>query len=209
MLRSLQTLSLPLWRNPTNLLLRSFSSKKKLRKWKRANADYLTDKRAKRKSLLKSTPFPTVINAADRDELRLEIEEKDRAWAEEMNARVEKQPKNPLRYDMTGIEMSDRVRKLFDLRLGSRREVVKLQLQKGVALFQKREGDTGSSATQVVALTTRIQQIQTHMRTHRKDNNTKRGVTALFNRRRKILQYLERKDFDRYREVVKTLGLTN
>ena len=105
-----------------------------------------------------------------------------------------------------------------------------LQLQKGVALFQKREGDTGSSATQgtctfvfktvecsngfsfwvvVVALTTRIQQIQTHMRTHRKDNNTKRGVTALFNRRRKILQYLERKDFDRYREVVKTLGLTN
>jgi len=171
--------------------------------------DYLTDKRAKRKSLLKSIPFPTVINAADRDELRLEIEEKDRAWAEEMNARVEKQPKNPLRYDMTGIEMSDRVRKLFDLRLGSRREVVKLQLQKGVALFQKREGDTGSSATQVVALTTRIQQIQTHMRTHRKDNNTKRGVTALFNRRRKILQYLERKDFDRYREVVKTLGLTN
>lgn len=84
---------------------------------------------------------------------------------------------------------------------------MKLQLEKGVALFQRRKGDTGSSAVQVIALTTRIQQVQMHMRTHRKDNNTKRGLTALFNRRRKILQYLERKDFDTYRKVVKTLGL--
>ena len=74
-------------------------------------------------------------------------------------------------------------------------------------LFQLREGDTGSSAVQVVALTTRIQQLQTHMAKHQKDNSTKRGLQALFVRRRKVLDYMERKDFESYRKVVKSLGL--
>ena len=74
-------------------------------------------------------------------------------------------------------------------------------------LFQLREGDTGSSAVQVVALTTRIQQLQTHMAKHHKDKSTKRGLDALFVRRRKILDYMERKSFESYRKVVKSLGL--
>ena len=59
----------------------------------------------------------------------------------------------------------------------------------------------------VVALTTRIQQIQTHLRNHKKDVHCKRGLTALYVRRRKLLDYMERKEFDSYRKIVKTLGL--
>lgn len=65
----------------------------------------------------------------------------------------------------------------------------------------------GSSAVQVVALTTRIQQLQTHMARHKKDKSSKRGLDALYVRRRKVLDYMERKDFDSYRKVVKSLGL--
>ena len=59
----------------------------------------------------------------------------------------------------------------------------------------------------VIALTTRIQQLQTHMAKHRKDKHSKRGMDALYVRRRKLLDYMERKDYDSYRRVVKTLGL--
>jgi small subunit ribosomal protein S15 len=74
-------------------------------------------------------------------------------------------------------------------------------------LFQLREGDTGSSAVQVVALTTRIQQMQTHLGRHKKDYSGKRGLDAMYVRRRKVLDYMERKDFESYRKVVKSLGL--
>jgi len=99
------------------------------------------------------------------------------------------------------------VKKLFDLTLGNQREIVKVQKQRGMELFQLREGDTGSSAVQVVALTTRIQQMQAHMKTHRKDFSGRRGLDRMYVRRRKLLDYMERKDFDSYRRVVKTLGL--
>jgi small subunit ribosomal protein S15 len=59
----------------------------------------------------------------------------------------------------------------------------------------------------VIALTTRIQQLQTHLRAHKKDKASKRGLGSLFVRRRKLLDYMERDDFDSYRRVVKTLGL--
>lgn len=61
--------------------------------------------------------------------------------------------------------------------------------------------------TSVIALTTRIQQLQTHMANHKKDKHSKRGMDALYVRRRKLLDYMERKDYDSYRRVVKTLGL--
>jgi small subunit ribosomal protein S15 len=59
----------------------------------------------------------------------------------------------------------------------------------------------------VIALTTRIQQLQTHMVQHKKDKHSKRGLDALYVRRRKLLDYMERTAFDSYRKVVKTLGL--
>jgi small subunit ribosomal protein S15 len=109
--------------------------------------------------------------------------------------------------DNDGIQMSDRVRKMLELNNGSQSEVIKAQKHQAMELFALREGDTGSSAVQVIALTTRIQQIQTHLAKHRKDVHSKRGLDALYTRRRKLLQYMERKEFDEYRKVVKTLGL--
>ena len=152
----------------------------------------------------------TVVNAVDRQAQREAAAEKDAQVSAELQERMERQKNQPpvLRYHMTGLQMSDRVRRLFDLANGNQREVVQAQKQQGMELFQLREGDTGSTPVQIIALTTRIQQLQTHMAKHKKDKHSKRGMDALFVRRRKLLNYLERKDFDAYRKVVKTLGLT-
>lgn len=156
------------------------------------------------------TPIQPVVNAVDRRAQRAAVEARDAAVAAELQERLSQQKGQPsvLRYHMTGLTMSDRVRRLFDLANGSQREVVQAQKRQGMDLFRLRPGDTGSTPVQIIALTTRIQQLQTHMAKHKKDKHSKRGMDALFVRRRKLLDYLERKDFDAYRKVVKTLGLT-
>lgn len=147
-----------------------------------------------------------VVNALSKESRIAESQKFDEKAAAELNAKLQQQ-QPVLRFHMTGLRMSDRVRKLFDLHNGSQQEVVKAQKQRAMELFQLRPGDTGSSAVQVIALTTRIQQLRTHMSKHRKDVHSKRGLDALYVRRRKLLDYMERKDFDSYRRVVKTLGL--
>lgn len=152
----------------------------------------------------KNTP---VINSIPRQErLAIAQAEEERA-ATELNDKLEMHQEPLFRFHFDGLKMSDRVRKLFDLSNGNQKEVVAAQKQRGMELFQIREGDTGSSAVQIIALTTRIQQLQTHFRKHKKDKHSKRGMDALYVRRRKLLDYLERKDFETYRKVVKTLGL--
>jgi len=150
-----------------------------------------------------------VVNAMTRQERDDESKRFDAAAAEEMKAKIKNQndTKETVRFQFDGLAMSDRVRRVFDLKNGSQREVVTSQKRRGMELFQLREGDTGSSAVQVVALTTRIQQLQTHMAKHHKDKSTKRGLDTIYVRRRKVLDYLERKDFESYRKVVKSLGL--
>ncbi len=103
--------------------------------------------------------------------------------------------------------MSPKVKKMFHLVNASTSELAKVQKAKAMELFQIRPGDTGSSAVQIVALSNRIQQVQKHVSTHRKDHSGKRGLNALYVKRRKMLDYLERKDFDTYRTVVNALGL--
>lgn len=157
--------------------------------------------------------FPTdtpVVNAIPPAERRAAVQAQDQAASEDLKARLaaqKEQQKDTLRFHMTGLRMSDRVRKLLDLHNGNQRQVVQAQKHRGMELFQLREGDTGSSAVQVIALTSRIQQMQTHMARHKKDKHSKRGMDALYVRRRKLLDYMERKDFEAYRRVVKTLGL--
>jgi len=115
----------------------------------------------------------------------------------------------PLRYNFTALqdEMSPSLRKLFDLTNGSSNELAKAQKARAMELFETTPGDTGSSAVQIMALTSRIQQMQKHIGTHRKEFSGKRGLDAMYVRRRKLLDYLERKDFDTYSTVVKALGL--
>ena len=154
----------------------------------------------------KDTP---VKNAVTSQERSVEIKEHDAKVTVELQNRLQLANQTPLlRHHMSGVQMSDRVRKLFDIHNGNQQEVVQAQKQKGMELFQLRPGDTGSSAVQVIALTTRIQQLQTHMATHKKDKHSKKGMDALYIRRRKTLDYMERKDFESYRRVVKTLGLS-
>lgn len=121
----------------------------------------------------------------------------------------EQKKTTPLRHEMSSLEgeMSPKVKQLFQLSNGSAYERAKAQKEHAIKLFQLRDGDTGSSAVQIVALTSRIQQVQNHVRVHKKDHSGKRGLTALYVRRRKMLDYLERTDFDTYRVVVKALGL--
>jgi small subunit ribosomal protein S15 len=115
----------------------------------------------------------------------------------------------PLRYNFTNLqdEMSPKLRKLFDLTNGSSNELAKAQKSRAMELFEMRPGDTGSSAVQIMALTSRIQQMQQHVAVHKKEFSGKRGLDAMYVRRRKLLDYLETKDFDTYSTVVKALGL--
>ncbi len=73
--------------------------------------------------------------------------------------------------------------------------------------FRINEKDTGSAEVQIAILTERIKNLSEHFKIHKKDNHSKRGFMALINRRKRLLNYLKRKDFDKYQEVIKKLGL--
>ena len=73
--------------------------------------------------------------------------------------------------------------------------------------YQAREGDTGSTEVQVALLTERINQLTSHMATHRHDYHTQRGLLKLVGQRRRLLAYLSREDMGRYNKLIKRLGL--
>lgn len=73
--------------------------------------------------------------------------------------------------------------------------------------FQVKDGDTGSSVVQIALLTTRINQLQEHLKDHKHDNSSRRGLLKLVGQRRHHQEYLKRKDPDRYQSVIKELGL--
>jgi small subunit ribosomal protein S15 len=67
--------------------------------------------------------------------------------------------------------------------------------------------DTGSPEVQVAILTTRINQLTDHFKTHHKDNHSRRGLLMMVNKRRSLLDYLKKKDADRYAALIAKLGL--
>ncbi len=73
--------------------------------------------------------------------------------------------------------------------------------------YQINEKDTGSSEVQVAILTSRIVQLTEHLRTHRKDYHSRRGLIAMTSRRRKLLDYMKRKDLNRYNELIQRLKI--
>ncbi len=79
--------------------------------------------------------------------------------------------------------------------------------QKIIKDFQTKEGDTGSSDVQIALLTVRINQLQEHLKTHKSDNSSRRGLLKLVGQRRHHQEYLKRKDPARYQAVVERLGL--
>ncbi|MDX6648419.1 MAG: small subunit ribosomal protein [Solirubrobacteraceae bacterium] len=79
--------------------------------------------------------------------------------------------------------------------------------QELVARFGKGEGDTGTPEVQVALLTERINDLTEHLRGHRKDHHSRRGLLMLVGQRRRLLRYLQRRDVERYRALVQELGL--
>ncbi len=69
------------------------------------------------------------------------------------------------------------------------------------------EGDTGSPEVQVAVLTTRIRHLTEHLRTHKHDYHSRRGLLKLVGKRRRLLKYLQSKDVERYRSLIARLGL--
>ena len=75
------------------------------------------------------------------------------------------------------------------------------------AQFGSDERDTGSTKVQVALLTERINHLTEHLREHGKDHHSRRGLLMLVGRRRRFLNYLQRRDLEGYRELVRSLGL--
>ena len=71
----------------------------------------------------------------------------------------------------------------------------------------RHNGDTGSPEVQIALLTTRINELTDHLRTHAKDHHSRRGLLMLVGRRRRLLNYLQRSDLERYRTLLRELGL--
>jgi small subunit ribosomal protein S15 len=73
--------------------------------------------------------------------------------------------------------------------------------------FGKNEQDTGRSEVQIAMLTKRIQDLTEHVKVHKKDHHNRRGLQKLVGQRRALLNYLMKNNFNRYRDVIKKLGL--
>ena len=76
-----------------------------------------------------------------------------------------------------------------------------------VKLYGKDENDTGSAAVQVAILTDRIRELTEHMKTHKKDFHTRRGLLMLVGKRRRLLSYIKKGDIEAYRTLIKSLGI--
>ena len=76
-----------------------------------------------------------------------------------------------------------------------------------VEKFQRDGKDTGSTEVQVALLSANIAQLTKHMQTHKHDFHSRRGLLGMVNKRRKLLNYLKRKDVQRYRDLISELGL--
>ena len=73
--------------------------------------------------------------------------------------------------------------------------------------YARTEGDTGSPEVQVAVLTTRINELTEHLKVHKKDHHSRRGLLKMVGQRRSLLAYLKKKDIERYRSLIERLGL--
>ena len=76
-----------------------------------------------------------------------------------------------------------------------------------MAKYATHEGDTGSPEVQIAVLTKRINDLTEHLKIHKKDHHSRRGLHKMVGRRRNLLAYLQKNDIERYRAIVEKLGL--
>ena len=83
----------------------------------------------------------------------------------------------------------------------------KIRKQEIIAKHARHEGGTGSPEVQIALLTERINSLTDHLRTHNKDHHSRRGLLMMVGQRRGLLNYLYEQDIERYRAIIKELGL--
>ena len=85
--------------------------------------------------------------------------------------------------------------------------MTKERKQEIINTFKRDENDTGSSEVQIALLTERINELTEHLKVHKKDNHSRRGLLQMVGKRRNLLNYLSKNDLPKYREVVEKLNL--
>ena len=85
--------------------------------------------------------------------------------------------------------------------------MTKERKQEIIKTFGKKDGDTGSPEVKIALLTERIIELTAHLNTHKKDHHSRRGLLKMVGQRRSLLDYLRKKDVERYRELISALGL--
>lgn len=85
--------------------------------------------------------------------------------------------------------------------------MTKEEKQEIIKKYATREGDTGSPEVQIAVLTKRINDLNDHLKFHKKDNHSRRGLLKMVGHRRSLLNYLKSKDLDRYSDLIQSLGL--
>ncbi len=85
--------------------------------------------------------------------------------------------------------------------------MTKERKQEIINTYKREENDTGSPEVQIALLTERISELTEHLKVHKKDNHSRRGLLKMIGKRRNLLSYLSKKDINRYRDIVKKLNL--
>jgi small subunit ribosomal protein S15 len=100
-----------------------------------------------------------------------------------------------------------KLRALLSFEEATQREINQFRIREAIKRWQRKPGDTGSTAVQIAVLTEKIQYLSGHMEIHRKDRHSNYGFQRIRNRRRALLRYLKRKNTTQYYDVVRTLNL--
>lgn len=85
--------------------------------------------------------------------------------------------------------------------------MTKERKQEILTTYAKKEGDTGSTEVQIALLTERINELTEHLKTHKKDEHSRRGLLIMVGKRKRLLSYLEKVDIERYRTIKSKLGI--
>ena len=85
--------------------------------------------------------------------------------------------------------------------------MTKERKQEIINQYKRGENDTGSPEVQIALLTERINELTEHLKIHKKDNHSRRGLLKMVGKRRNLLNYVAKKDINRYRDIVEKLGL--
>ena len=91
--------------------------------------------------------------------------------------------------------------------MANRDSISKEQVAELIKEYGKNEKDSGSPEVQVAILTVRIRNLTEHLKVHKKDNHTRRGLMQLIGKRRRLLKYIKDRDIDNYRALIKKLGI--